>query len=273
MQKTVESLPDFEKFQVQFTKHLRDPQKNPRPVGTPANRMKVYQELVFNGFEEVLSGCFPILKKILKKRKWNQLVRDFMIEHSCQKPFYRQIPDEFVEYLQNERKPNSEDLPFLTSLAHYEWMELVLFLSPNEIDQIKINSKGDLLENRPAFVPTSTLLNYPYPVHQIGPNFQPKKPSNELFYYLLFRNLEDEVRFVVLNPVSAKLVDLLMNKTPPLKKGDPGGFIMNELTGKEALQQIAEELHHPNPEIVFEGGLKTLNELKKEGAILGILKK
>src|SRR3990167_9190503 len=120
MQKTLESLQDFKKFQYQFTNHIRYPRKNRKPVGVPAERMKVYNELVFNGFEDVLAGCFPVLKKILKIRKWTRLVRDFLAGHSCQKPFYRQIPDEFIEYLQNERKSNQEDPPFLLSLAHYE---------------------------------------------------------------------------------------------------------------------------------------------------------
>jgi uncharacterized protein len=262
MEKISELPQTFKQFQHQFTQHLRHPEKNPRPLKTPSKRMKVYNELVFNGFEDVLSGCFPVLKKILKTKKWEKLIRDFIVEHSCQTPFYRQIPDEFMEYLQKERKENRTDPPCLVSLAHYEWMELVLHLSTEETDQTTIHSDGNLLENLPIFAATATLLSYFYPVHQIGPTFQPKKPANEPFYYLLFRNEEDQVRFIVLNPVSARLVELLLNRG------------RNErISGKNALEKIAEELKHPDLKVILEEGLKTLNELKMEGAILGVLRK
>ncbi len=258
MQKNLDLLPTFKKFQVQFTKHLRHPKKNPRPENTNAKRMNVYTDLVFTGFEDVLSGCFPVLKKVLKRKKWEKLVRDFMVEHSCQTPFYRQIPDEFIEYLQQEREEKKEDPPFLISLAHYEWMELALYLSIKEISEKNFNPKGNLLENRPIFTPTATLLSYFYPVHQIGPTLQPKKPSKEPFYYLLFRNTKDQVRFIVLNPLSARLVDLIIN---------------SGITGEEALLRIAEEIKHPDPKIILRNGEKTLKEFKKEGAILGARQK
>jgi uncharacterized protein len=248
----------FQKFQLQFTGHIRNPKKNPRPSGVPARRMAVYNELLFNNIEDVLSGCFPVLKQILGKRKWKILVRGFFAEHSCRRPFFRQVPDEFLDYLEKERKPHKEDPPFLKDLAHYEWVELDLFVSDAEIDETRIDPRGDLLKERPAFAPALRLLAYPFEVHRIGPKDRPDSPSGETFHYLVFRNNKDEVEFVVLNPVTARLVSLLIH--------DP-------LTGREAIEKITQELEYPHPQTVLQGGHQILRELREKSAILGTWKK
>ena len=96
--------------------------------------MKVYNELLYNNLEGFLLACFPVLRKVLGKRKWTLLVRDFFTVHRCQTPFFRQIPDEFIDYLKNERGDRAEDPGFLQDLAHYEWVELTLSVSSKEID-------------------------------------------------------------------------------------------------------------------------------------------
>lgn len=245
---------DFQTFQHRFAQNIRDPRKNSRPEGAPARRMKVYNELVYNNIEDVLAGCFPVLKLVLGKQKWRRLVREFFSEHICHRPFYRQVPDEFIDYLQGERDPRPGDPIFIKDLAHYEWIELVLFLSNEEIPWDGIHQKGDLLKGRPAFTPHLRCLSYAYPVHRIGPKYQPKHPDAELSHYLIFRNQKDEVQFIVLNSLTARLVDLLLKSS---------------LTGKEALQQINLDQSYSNEKVVFQGGLKILNELLEQQAIVG----
>jgi hypothetical protein len=244
----------FQNFQHQFTAHIRNPQKKPRPPGVPARRMKVYNELLFNNIEGSLLGCFPVLRLVLGKQKWKKLVRDFFAEHKFKTPFYRQIPDEFVAYLQNERGKRSEDPPYLKYLAHYEWIELVLFVAEETLKNSVINPKGDLFSGRPVFNIALKFVSYPFEVHRISPNFKPKKAARVPFHYLVFRNPKDEVEFMTLNAVSARLVQLLL----------PG-----KLTGEKALKKIAKELKHSHPEIVKDGGLKILEEFREKGAILG----
>ena len=59
------------------------------------------------------------------------MLLDFIAEHRCLTPYYRQIPDEFVQYLQQERK-RADDWPFLAELAHFEWIELQLSIAEAE---------------------------------------------------------------------------------------------------------------------------------------------
>jgi hypothetical protein len=243
----------FQAFQFEFTRHIRDPKTHPRPAGVPARRMRVYNELLYNNLEGFLLACFPVLRQILGKRKWTAMVRDFFAVHRCHTPFFRQIPDEFIQYLQTERGVRETDPPFLLELAHYEWIELVLSVSTKEAPA-DIDPDGDLLTGVPALNPVHALLQYAYPVHRIGPRHKPTTPPAEPTLLLVFRDFGYKTRFIHLNPVSARLVALLEAAS---------------LTGLQALEQIAEELKHPAPAAVIAGGLEILQNLRRQGAVLG----
>lgn len=250
-----DTLPAFQRYQYAFAAHIRNPKAHPRPQGAPVKRMKVYNELLYHNLESFLLACFPVLRKVLGKRRWGRLVRDFFTDYRCHTPIFRQIPEEFVRYLKEIRGLRDGDPVFLADLAHYEWVELALSVSPMEIDWSGIKRDGDMLAGRPALNPVLALLHYPYPVHRIGPKFKPSREQALETHILVFRDLEDQVRFIALNPVSARLVSLLQHPT---------------ISGKEALRRIADELKHPDPQAVIASGHVILENLKSEQAILGV---
>jgi hypothetical protein len=49
------------------------------------------------------------------------------------------------------------------------------------------------------------------------------------------------------------------------------GLIQQEqdLSGEAILQQIAQELQHPEPQVVIDGGQQILQDMKQRGVILG----
>lgn len=250
-----DSASPLQRYQQAFTAHIRDPRNNPRPAGVPARRMRVYNELLYNNLEGFLLACFPVTRRILGKRRWGRLVRAFFAGHRCRSPFFRQIPEEFVQWLQAARTAQPDDPPFLAHLAHYEWVELAVDVSPAEAPLERIDPAGDLLSGRPALDPAAMQVSYPYPVHRIGPRFQPAAPDAQPTHVLVFRDLGCKVRFVALNPVAARLIALLQ---PGLS------------TGSAALAQIADELRHPQPDVVVRGGLEILETLREQQAILGV---
>ena len=252
--RTAPTAPKFQAFQYEFTRHIRNPKAHPRPAGVSAQRMKVYNELLYNNLESFLLACFPVLRQLLGPRKWGKLVRDFLTEHRCHTPFFRQIPDEFIQYLQSERGVRDTDPPFMQELAHYEWIELVLSVSNKETPLAQIDPDGDLAHGHPALNPVLALLQYHYPVHRLGPKFKPRTPPAQPTYLLVFRDPAFTVEFIELNPVSARLVDLLQNSM---------------LGTQDLLHTVAQELQHPDPQIVAQGGLEILRELRAAGAILG----
>jgi hypothetical protein len=248
-------LPAFQQYQFAFSSHIRNPQLNKRPRGVETRRMKIYNELLYNNLEGFLLACFPVLRKVLGQRKWAKLVRDFFSTHRSHTPFFRQIPDEFIHYLKNERVVQPEDPDFMQDLAHYEWVELMLSVSNKEIDFSLIDPHGDMISGRPALNPLLSLQSYHYPVHRIGPRYKPTVERKEETHFAILRNAEDEVKFILLNPVSLHLLLLLQS---------------TKLNGEAALLQIAAELKHPDPAVVLAGGREVMQSLYEAQVILGV---
>ena len=241
-------LPEFQRFQHEFARHVRDPRSAPRPAGVPARRMGIYNELLYNNIENSLNACFPVARALLGPRRWPRLARAFFRDWRCTTPHYREIPREFVRYLMEAAAGQPA---WLAELAHYEWAELAVDIM-DVPPAPACDPDGDLLDGRP--VPATALMNlaYAWPVHRIGPGHRPRKPAPA--HLLVFRKADDNVGFMELNPVSARLVALLQAGTP---------------TGREAAQRIAEELAHSQPETVVAGAATILDELRAAGAILG----
>lgn len=252
-------LPSFQRYQQAFTAYIRDPLLQPRPKGVPAKRMDVYKEIVFNNLFESVSACFPVAQKVLGKRAWMALVRRFLLEHSANSPMFRQIPEEFVSYVTKISLSDETKLPqYLTSLCHYEWVELLVSSIDETSNEVirniqRINPMVDLLAYQPAFTPTMQLLQYEYAVQKISPSYKPKEKVNTQL--LVYRNAEDIVRFVELNSVTHRLIELLHDSTN---------------TGEQALTMIANELNHPQPASMLQFGVEILNDLRSQGIILGV---
>ncbi len=244
----------FQRYQLAFTAHLRDPRAHPRLRKAEPRRMALYRELLYNSVESALLACFPVSRRVLGKRKWGKLVRSFLAQHRSHTTYFRQIPDEFILFLQHEWVPTADFPPFMQELAHYEWIELVLSVSTHEVNPGELDAHTDLLEKRPVLNPVLTLLDYAYPVHRIGPKYKPLETPAQITWLLVFRDRADRVRFIVLNPVSARLVSMLAT---------------GERSGRTALLQLAGEIQHPEPENMLRFGLDILQNLYAEQAIIG----
>ncbi len=246
---------DFKKHQYEFTAHIRDPEKNPKPEGIEDRRMAIYRELLFNNIEGFIASGFPVVRKIYSDENWHKMIRDFFSRHKSHSPYFLEISQEFIDYLQNERIPQSEDPAGLIELAHYEWVELALHVSDENISMDNIDANGDLLTQRPVFSPLAWPLAYQFPVHTMGPENLPDEAPAQPTYLVVYRNRNDDVQFLEINPVSARLIGLLQDN--------------ESYNGADAIEHIISEMNHPNPDIVRQGGLHALQELQQYGIILG----
>ena len=251
----------FTGYQAAFAARIRDPKGAPRPPAAPARRMRVYEELLFNNLEGFLLACYPVTRQILGARAWKRTVRQFFIEHRCHSPLFRDIPKAFLDWMDGVGDRAAQlfpQWPFLATFMHYEWLELAVETTPDEIDMTQVDPAGNLLTGRPALNPTARLACYRYPVHRIGPRFKPVAPDGESHCYLLFRDADDDVRFTLLNPLSAHLVGLLRDHQP---------------TGREALAHLAAQAPNPHApdqfDLYLRAGGELLNDLYAQGAVLG----
>lgn len=243
---------DFRSFQNAFAARLRDPRGQARPAGVPARRMRVYEQLLFNNLEGFLLACFPITRQILGARAWRTLVRGFFVEHRCESPLFRDIPAQFLAWFEPRAAALQPQRPWLYEFMHYEWLELAVSID-DAADIDDIDTHGDLLTQRPVLNPTARIAHYRYPVHSIAPGRGRYRPDDRGYAYLVFRDGTDAVRFVRLNSLSARLLELLRE---------------GQLAGRAALLKIACELRL-DVAVTTDAGRLLLEELRRAGALLG----
>jgi len=243
---------DFKSKQLEFAAYIRDPENNPLPADVNEQRMAMYRELFFNNIEGFLSGNFPVLRKILNDQQWFALAQDFYAKHPCQSPHFSQIPEEFLDYLQNERN-GSEDFPFMLELAHYEWVEMALSIAKEEMAVSHPNPEN-LLNQTIALSPLAWSLAYQYPVHKIAPAFLPLEPPEQPTFLIVYRNREDDVNFIEITPITYRLLEIIQEQEQPVTEA--------------CLKQVAKESNHPDPELIVAGGLQILKDLAEKTIIV-----
>ena len=246
----------FQQQQLAFTAHIRDPDNTNRPHDIPPQRMAIYTELIFNGLNEQLSTNFPVLRQILPTADWDDLVRGFLREHRAQTPLFTEIALEFLEYLQQPERVLPAERPFLLELAHYEYVELAVAISDADLQTIEpCDRNADLLVHCPVIAPTTWNLSYSWPVHRIGPDYLPQQPEQQPTHLVVYRDRQDAVHFLEINAVTQRLLTLIAEQP--------------QASGLEVLQQIANELQHPEPQAVIAHGAELLNDLRQRDVIWG----
>lgn len=242
--------PDFQNFQHAFARHVRAPWQTPYPAGVDGRAMRVYSELLFNKLRSFLDACFPVCRKVIGERGWTRLCRTFYRDWPQRSPWFREIPHNFVCYLQEAdiRQPRPA---WLSELAHYEWIELTVDLDPAEA--LAYCREGDLLQAPLVLNPSLRKLSYAWPVQRIGPDYRPRQPRST--HLLVYRNAAEEVQFVETNALTNRLLELLASA---------------EESSEKSLRRLAEESGYPAPEqfILFGAGL--LRQLLEQGVILGV---
>lgn len=251
---------NFKQTQRDFIAHIRQPDSNPAPSDIEDRRMKIYRDLFYNNVESFMSNTYPVLCEILEEQRWHALVRDYFANHKAHTPLFPEMPREFLVYLEDERQPQKDDLPFMLELAHYEWLELALSISELTDDVSKLSEQIDLLNETPVLSNLAWLLTYQFPVHQISSEFQPESASEQPTHIIASRLLDEEqINFTEVNPVIARLLQLISEND-------------KHLSGKELLTQIADELGNPDIDSIINFGIQTLTELHNKNIIIGTIK-
>ena len=239
----------FQKYQIAFTAHIRDPKAHAKPAKVQDARIAVYREIVFNNIFGSVSACFPVCQAVLGKRAWLKLTKQFFAQHQASTPLFREISQEFLKFI-----ASASGLPlYFQPLAHYEWVELAV--SSQKTETPKLSKKTDLLHEKPQLAPAHMLLEYDFAVHKISGKF--KSENKEKTYLLVFRNADFKVKFIELNAVTFELLKLIQS---------------NHLPGEQALARLAEALPALDSKTVLNFGLQTLQDLANQQAIIGSVK-
>ena len=244
--------PLFQVTQRAFCAHMRDPDINAAPAAIEDRRLAIYRNLVFNNIESFLGSAFPILKSIINGEKWSQMVRDFISLHECQTPYFLKISEEFIKYLEL----NSEQYPlFMLELAHYEWVELALDVSQQDIPSHPPH-EAHVLDDMALISPLAWRLSYRYPVHKMGPGYveQELKDTDPLTFLIVYRNRDLKVGFIESNAVTFRLLDIIES---------------DALSGRAAILKLATEIQHSDLKSLLAFGAEVLYSLAGKDVIYG----
>lgn len=250
-----DNTPSFIRTQHQFTQYIRNPKTAPAPTDIEQRRMDLYCDFLFTNISNFLAENFPVLNKIMSEQQWEELSRDFFSRHPSHSPYFSQISQEFLQYLQSERLENPQskhDFPFLLELAHYEWTELVMSIAEDVDSESSIIT--DPLAQALTLSDTALALAYQYPVHKISPSFIPTEPPAQPSYLVVYRNVDDQIVFLETNPVTHALLETLADNT--------------EQATLSVLNKLADDMQHPNPDTLIQGGLSILNDFISRGIVI-----
>ncbi len=242
-------------IQARFTRYLRDPVAALKPSDLPAERMQVYQDLVFRNLESLLASSFPVVQSITKPHDWETLIRGFIRDYRATTPHFPLLPQEFLSYLQGLYQGEDslfDRYPFISELAHYEWVELDVQIAktpqlPHVTGSIQAN---DVLElNTSAHV-----LAYEWPVHQIGPECLPSERPETPTFVAVFQNAKADCEFMSLTPLAALLLENIQH------------YDACSLADHVAL--LARQHDALSPQSLFDDAVNLIDKMRLRGLVL-----
>lgn len=247
--------------QLALARHLRDPDGATAPGDIDDRRLRVYRELLHNNIHGLLAGNFPVIRKTLGEAAWRALVRRFYTEHRCHTPLFTEIGREFHCWLARHADLDASLPAWLPELAHHEWVELALQISDavpavpvDPLDRAGVDVAAALLDGIPVASPQAWALAYGWPVHRIGPEYQPEVPPAQPTLLLVRRDDTGEVRFAELSPLAFRLLEHVGQAT---------------LSGRAILRALAAEAGTTADELLDQGSAMLLR-MHAEGTLAGI---
>lgn len=157
-------------FQTALGAYAKSGRKKPETT-IPENTYQ-YRRLIFNNILDIICNTFPISCQYIGHQKWFKIINSFFNSHRCQTPIFWQIPKEFLDFLKLENNPLIQDFhPALTNLMELEWIELEVFMMPNENIPPFIKT-GNLDKDKLVLNPELKIIPLNYPVF--------KKQMNEI---------------------------------------------------------------------------------------------
>ncbi len=240
--------------QRRLCSYLRNPAGSVRPRGLDVRRLNVYRDLVFANVESLLSGAYPVAKRVLGER-WQSMVRAFLSEYRAQTPYFTRLADEFFQFV-GQREDAGDLPPFLRELLHHERLEIELLYRQVE----DLHPPVVPFDQAPlALSPLAEVNHYRYPVQRIGPDFMPQRVPESPTFILQYRNAHGRVVFMELSHLAYQLL-WLISQHP----GHCGEFWMKSID-----EMLAGQTARQQREDFLSGGLALLARLFDTGVLQG----
>lgn len=199
-------------LQCRFAQSIRDRGVTPAPGGVTDERMAVYRELFLANIESALTSAFPVATRLIDASTWQQMVSTFWREHPSQEPQYPHLSAEFVRWFEREAAVADGllagfDYPlWLGDLLTWEHAELASLLAEADAELATQN----LLHQCPQVTCSLQIFQFDWPVHRIGPDYQPE--SAELTLLACYRKPNHDIDFMELSAPAMLLLSQLQSQ-------------------------------------------------------------
>jgi hypothetical protein len=251
----------FQELQQEMTAWLREPEQELAPAIEP-RRLAIYRELVFNNISDFVETAYPVLKSLLPLPEWAHLLERFVAEHYSQSPYFRDISLAFREWMEARRTQWLAQRPWAQELMHFEWVQLAADCAETAPDTTACQPDGDLLAGIPCLRSALWPLLYRWPVHALSVDNPPtSEPPAQPTCLLGWRDDEDALHFVEVNPLSAHLVEIIQSRAS-----------REAVSGRVILQALAAEAGYSTEAAVsafVAAGAGLLEELRVLGIVRG----
>ena len=229
-------------FQLSFGRYLRADDTCPPPPCVDHTRAAIYKDLLNNNVAGFINQCFPVTRSLIPTPQWTQLCQHFFTEWRAPSPLFRDIPHQFLEFIQ--QSDYLDELPaWFTDLAHYEWVEL--YLETVHVDPIE-PTLGKLTLNQPV-IP----LVYSCPVQQICVDWIPDKPQET--YLIALRTATHDIKFISANAPTLLVLHELCE---------------SPLTEEALVQRLAVQLGRPCDDAFYHHCQQVIEQLTEQQVLL-----
>jgi uncharacterized protein len=215
-----------------------------------AARLLVYRKLVRRGIAAAVRTQMPRAADRLGT-KFDALVDAFVEERAPASHYLRDVAFELVDFAAPRLEADPEVAPFLIELARHE---LSAYAAGSAPDPERVDRPEVALDRAVVFDPSARVARYEHAVHElseeVGARDVPRRAATRLFVY---RDAEDEIRYLALTPFAAAVVERLL-------AGDALGA---------AVKAGAADAGVDLDDAALAGAASLLEDLKARGALLG----
>jgi len=197
-------MADFIHQQKQFAQAVRVGAD--APTGVSEGQMLVYRDLCRNNVFSFIDGAFPVCREVIDEGLWLQLKEDYFSASEAESPFFRDISQQFYSWL--ALRPQTE--LWVQELAHYELAEMKADIAAERYSYTACPAgieAENWLDQRAIISSTAMMNSYRFSVHTISAENPDAEPGETPL--VVFRDTQDTVRFLLLNPLSFSLLQTL----------------------------------------------------------------
>jgi uncharacterized protein len=187
-------------------------------LGAEPARWRAYRRMVRSRFAETIEHGFERLKGVVGADRFGALLGRFLAEAPPRSPYLRDIPGEFLRFIEKNWSVLSASLTlpvYALDLARYEWAELETAYAFEEVDPLEV---APLHMQRVAVLsPAHRLLELDFPVHRLGTEGDETSMNPGPVSLCLYRDAKThEVTALELTPVTATMLTLMEQRSMAL---------------------------------------------------------